>query len=317
MIPKSKSKGPDSKSGNSNPKKSDESSSGQRLLPVGGRSKSTEAPLEKSSLMRRGSKEHNEKPGFSGRNSDSRDRSSSSSSFKARCEIAAGPNNRKSIHDDRSKSDQDDKLDTSAPKHEIAPMLQLPKKEPNILYHPLESKWQMWFFSPEKGKAWEDCQRPFAAFDTVEHFWSLMNNIMSPSELSSGTDLSLFKNNWRPMWEDPINKNGGRLIINVQRGRHPLKVDEVWLEVLMFLVGENFEYSEDVCGAVVSHRAYGDKVAIWTSNKIVERVKSIGYSAKEKLGLDVPPIFTFEEHEATRYNATVFGKASSKTLFTV
>lgn len=183
--------------------------------------------------------------------------------------------------------------------------------------HYLANKWTLWYYIQEKGKSWEECQQPVCTFETVEHFWSIYNNMLSPSSMPPGSDLSLFKKNGRPMWEDAINRNGGRWIINVQRGRLHNKLDDVWLEVLLFLIGENFPYSDDVCGTVLSHRAYGDKVAIWTSNQDENRIKSIGHSAKKTLELDISPLLTFESHIQTQFNARVYGKASSETLYKI
>lgn len=193
--------------------------------------------------------------------------------------------------------------------------------------HYLENKWTLWYYAPEKGKDWKDCQHKVYSFETVEHFWCMYDHMSSTGSIASGTDLALFKKDWRPFWEDPINRNGGRWIINVRAGRNSTRIDErnnernktddVFLEILLFLIGEDFAYSDDVCGTVMSHRTHGDKVAIWTSNKIEENVKTIGRLAKERIKLQPPPSMSFESHAQTMHNAEAYGKTSSRHLFSV
>lgn len=101
------------------------------------------------------------------------------------------------------------------------------------------------------------------------------------------------------------------------RHQSPLNIDDVWQEVLLFLIGEYFEYTDDICGTVLNIRLYGNKVSIWTANQEKERLFSIGNSVKSSLILPFPPQINFESHDATKQNAKVFGKASSKTLFTL
>lgn len=62
------------------------------------------------------------------------------------------------------------------------------------------------------------------------------------------------------MWEDDQNKNGGRWIIKSPR---PFKnLDKWWLEAVLCLVGEVFEYSEDIYGVVVTCRKKEDKIGM-------------------------------------------------------
>lgn len=82
------------------------------------------------------------------------------------------------------------------------------------------------------------------------------------------------------MWEDPINKSGGRWLINVKKVYN--NTDEFWLELvsckpnklsicspillqLLCLIGEGFdEYNDYVCGAFVVIKRSQDRIGIWT-----------------------------------------------------
>lgn len=105
--------------------------------------------------------------------------------------------------------------------------------------------------------------------------------------------------------------------ISKQPRQQYLNTDDVWQEILLFLIGEYFEYTDDICGTVLNIRTYGNKVSIWTSNQDKERLFSIANSVKNSLALPIPPLINFESHKATEHNAKHLGKASSKTLFTI
>lgn len=42
-----------------------------------------------------------------------------------------------------------------------------------------------------------------------------MFHTLPPADIANGTDLYIFKKGIKPMWEDPMNENGGRWLINV------------------------------------------------------------------------------------------------------
>ena len=70
------------------------------------------------------------------------------------------------------------------------------------------------------------------------------------------------------MWEDERNKRGGRWLFVLNKSKTQSKaVDDLWLEVLLCLIGEAFgEDSDQICGAVINVRNKMDKIAVWTSD---------------------------------------------------
>ncbi|KAH8305215.1 hypothetical protein KR018_003407 [Drosophila ironensis] len=153
--------------------------------------------------------------------------------------------------------------------------------------HPLEHTWTLWYLENDRSKAWEDMQNEITSFDMVEDFWSLYNHIKPPSEIKIGSDYSLFKKGIQPMWEDDANKFGGRWVINMGRGAK-LELDKLWLDVLLILIGEAFEHTEEVCGAVINLRGKSNKISIWTANGHNEpAVMEIGLKLRNLLAL--PP----------------------------
>ncbi|CAM0908919.1 unnamed protein product [Alopecurus aequalis] len=157
------------------------------------------------------------------------------------------------------------------------------------LAHPLEHAWTFWFYNPQ-GKSrqqeksreqdWGSTIHPVHTLSTIEDFWSLYNNIHPPSMLSVRADLHFFKNKIEPKWEDPICANGGTWTISCARG----KSDILWLHTLLALIGEQFDFGDEICGVVVSVRPRQDRVAIWTKNAANEAAQiSIGKQWKEFL----------------------------------
>ncbi|KAL6546441.1 Eukaryotic translation initiation factor 4E type 2 [Orobanche minor] len=149
--------------------------------------------------------------------------------------------------------------------------------------HPLEHSWTFWFDNPSaksKQAAWGSSIRPIYTFPTVEDFWSVYNNIHHPSKLAVGADFHCFKNKIEPKWEDPVCANGGKWTVTFSRG----KSDTSWLYTLLAMIGEQFDYGDEICGAVVNVRARQEKIAIWTKNARNEAAQmSIGRQWKEFL----------------------------------
>ena len=57
------------------------------------------------------------------------------------------------------------------------------------------------------------------------------------------------------------NVKGGRWFVTIDRHTRAEKLDSYWLELIMAMVGEQFEnYGDNICGAVVNVRQKGDKV---------------------------------------------------------
>lgn len=93
-------------------------------------------------------------------------------------------------------------------------------------------------------------------------YYRLYNNIQSASGLNYGSDYYLFKEGIKPMWEDEINVKGGRWLVVVDKQKRSQLLDRYWLELVLAMIGEQFEdYGDHICGAVLNVRQKGDKVA--------------------------------------------------------
>ncbi|VDM55958.1 unnamed protein product [Angiostrongylus costaricensis] len=187
-----------------------------------------------------------------------------------------------------------------------------------LVRHPLQSRWALWYLKADRNKEWEDCLKMVSLFDTVEDFWALYNHIQTASGLNWGSDYYLFKEacfskfnqrtcpftmlnlqGIKPMWEDDSNVKGGRWLVVVDKQRRTQLLDYYWLELLMAIVGEQFEdLGEYICGAVVNVRQKGDKVSLWTRDASRDDVNTrIGLVLKAKLDIPDSEPLRYEVHK--------------------
>nr|CAL26038.1 CG8277 [Drosophila melanogaster] len=131
--------------------------------------------------------------------------------------------------------------------------------------HPLEHVWTLWYLENDRTKHWRDMLNEITEIDSVETFWSLYHTIKTPAELKIGCDYSVFKKGIKPMWEDEANIKGGRWLVTVSKSAKA-ELDQIWLDILLLMVGQNFEYSDEICGAVINIRNKSNKISVWTAN---------------------------------------------------
>lgn len=78
------------------------------------------------------------------------------------------------------------------------------------------------------------------------------------------------------MWEDDACKNGGRWDIWVQKGYS----NRLWEDLLLALIGNQFERGDSICGIEVRTKHKGDTISVWNKNADDEEEKE---SIKEDL----------------------------------
>lgn len=174
--------------------------------------------------------------------------------------------------------------------------------------HLLQHKWVLWFRPPAshsssapQAKAWESSQKEHFTAKTVEDFWRGFKRIprITPSH-PINCDYSLFKEGIKPMWEDDFNKAGGRWTYTVERRSStpstqtlPAVIEQLWLDVMLSLIGENFDpYGDEIAGGVCGIRKpmqkagepISAKIHLWTKDASKTEVNmKIGEILKEVL----------------------------------
>eukprot|EP00048_Salpingoeca_helianthica_P005678 m.90389 g.90389 ORF g.90389 m.90389 type:complete len:224 (+) comp13691_c0_seq1:228-899(+) len=190
--------------------------------------------------------------------------------------------------------------------------------------HPLHRPWTFWFDNPiaygaKSQTNWRENLKKIYTVETVEDFWAVYNTISPASEIVEKASYHFFRNEVVPLWESPENKLGGKwsfvLPLSVTRDRE--KTSDVWLKLLLAVIGEQFEFGSEICGCVFQRRKDGDRILLWTANaNNAEACIAIGRKMAEVNGLDKKylPDYNYQRHDAAFKTGRSYTGASIYTL---
>ncbi|KAJ9554873.1 hypothetical protein OSB04_009487 [Centaurea solstitialis] len=144
--------------------------------------------------------------------------------------------------------------------------------------------------------SYEDNIKQIMDFSTVEGFWVCYCHLARPSSLPSPTDLHLFKQGIRPLWEDSANCNGGKWII---RFKKPVS-GRFWEDLVLALVGDQLDYGDNICGIVLSIRFNEDILSVWNRNASDNSaVMALRDKLKRHLKLPHGYVMEYKPHDAS------------------
>lgn len=209
--------------------------------------------------------------------------------------------------------------------------------------HPLRHTWVFWYRQQRapgnKITNYEEGIKKVASFSSVESFWSLHTHLSPPSSLIPTTDYLLFHAGVRrPVWEDPLNKTGGKWIIRLRKGI----ADRLWEDLVCGIVGDLFDECgrgklrpdndgtgngsmegeggdwPEICGCTISVRQSEDIISVWNRvegdlkvrDKIRDTVRSI---------LNLPPTTIMEyksNNDSIQDKSSFRNSAIERTPFT-
>ncbi|WWC67056.1 uncharacterized protein I206_100963 [Kwoniella pini CBS 10737] len=173
--------------------------------------------------------------------------------------------------------------------------------------HPLRQDWSISYVHRPPGAKveYEKEIRKVATFGSIESFLHLYSHITPPNELPPVTDILVFVSRiGRPgVWEEM--RDGGKFTIRLVHPITPLLFENL----LLALIGDQFDESDNVVGCVLSVRQTEDILSVW----VEEESDSVRSGAlKEKiLTLLSLPSTTSCEYRANR----IFLEATSKPAF--
>eukprot|EP00116_Pleurobrachia_bachei_P001857 sb/3462119/ len=114
--------------------------------------------------------------------------------------------------------------------------------------HPLEHEYTIWFGWKKQNSNYKSVLDKVGTFRTVEQFWELYSWMKRPSDLKP-CDISIFRSDIQPFWEDEANAHGGTWIIRVRKNL-----------ISKFMVGPQ------ICGARLSVRWNEGLLSLWNRN---------------------------------------------------
>ncbi|URD74857.1 eukaryotic translation initiation factor 4E type [Musa troglodytarum] len=166
--------------------------------------------------------------------------------------------------------------------------------------HPLKHKFVFWYTRRTPGvrsqTSYEDNIKKIVEISTVEGFWVCYCHLARPSSLPSPTDIHLFKEGIRPLWEDAANCNGGKWILRFKK----IVSGRFWEDLVLALVGDQLDYGDDVCGAVLSIRFNEDILSVWNRSASDHKaVMALRDSIKRHLKLPHSYLMEYKAHDAS------------------
>ncbi|KAJ0714761.1 putative translation Initiation factor eIF-4e, eukaryotic translation initiation factor 4E (eIF-4E) [Helianthus annuus] len=168
------------------------------------------------------------------------------------------------------------------------------------VYHQDVNKFVFWYTRRTPGvrtqTSYEDNIKQIMDFSTVEGFWVCYCHLARPSSLPSPTDLHLFKQGIRPLWEDAANCNGGKWIIRFKKAVS----GRFWEDLVLALVGDQLDYSDNICGIVLSIRFNEDILSVWNRNASDNQVvMALRDNIKRHLKLPHGYVMEYKPHDAS------------------
>ena len=156
--------------------------------------------------------------------------------------------------------------------------------------HPMQHTWTLYydcqrFHGVASSDQYEATLKRIGEFNTLESFFETFATLHRPSRLEKNANYHIFKDDVKPMWEDPSNVNGGRWVLTLRdtsntpggAALHEALLNRSWLWLVLGLIGEEFDPENLLTGAVCSIRGKGDRITLWLRIKEpVEKVNALG-----------------------------------------
>ena len=144
---------------------------------------------------------------------------------------------------------------------------------------PLYDKWVLWAHLPHDTDWSLKSYIQLMQVESMEEMISLYNSI--PPAMVKNCMLFLMRQNIKPMWEDPNNKQGGCFSFKVTNKNVP----EVWKSVSYLLTGETLSqeknFQDNITGITISPKKSFCILKIWMKNlefqnpRVIKDVKGL------------------------------------------
>ncbi|XP_021963258.1 eukaryotic translation initiation factor 4E type 2 isoform X2 [Folsomia candida] len=169
-----------------------------------------------------------------------------------------------SVIDDLRKSTAEEDVDDD----EDLPPLEVGPSE-----HKLQYTYGLWYIGKTNYQQYDFSLKKIGRFASVEQFWALYSHLVRPSDLNSPSDFFVFKDGIKPMWEHKGNRDGGQWLVRLNKGL----AARCWENLILAILGEQFDLGDEICGAGVSMRQKKDCISLWNKNcadhEITDRIR--------------------------------------------
>jgi len=167
----------------------------------------------------------------------------------------------------------DDLRKGTAPEEDVDDDEDLPPIEVGPSEHKLQYTYGLWYIGKTNYQQYDFSLKKIGRFASVEQFWALYSHLVRPSDLNSPSDFFLFKDGIKPMWEHKGNRDGGQWLVRLNKGL----AARCWENLVLAILGEQFDVGEEICGAGVSMRQKKDCISLWNKNcadhEVTEKIR--------------------------------------------
>ena len=103
--------------------------------------------------------------------------------------------------------------------------------------HKLYNEWTYWFdgFSNKSSEKYGTKIVEIGKCESAEEFWGIYDALPKLATMEVGSDISLFKKNIKPLWEDDGNRGGGRLTILLSNVNNE-NAQQYWRDTVCFFI---------------------------------------------------------------------------------
>lgn len=127
--------------------------------------------------------------------------------------------------------------------------------------------------APVNDSEYEKQVQKVGTFASLEDFWAIYSHLKRANQLDAGSDIHLFRNAIRPVWEDEANANGGKWILRFRKGL----AARLWEELVFMIIADQVDMpSDEICGLVLSVRHNEDVISVWNKTCDRSRAKGVG-----------------------------------------
>lgn len=182
-------------------------------------------------------------------------------------------------------------------------------------HHNLNSSWVFWYISRKEkdhNTPYEERLKKISSISTLEEFFKYYVYLKSASEVERNSDLSLFKEGSKPLWESC--PDGGCWFVRFKKNDTYSDLDLMWEKLLFALIGEQFD-EPNMLGSVLSIRNRETIIEVWFNYQKNNEIKSTILEKMKEL-LDIDPSLTiyFKENEKSMKDKSTLKNAETYTI---
>eukprot|EP00931_Biecheleriopsis_adriatica_P004472 TRINITY_DN106134_c0_g1_i1.p1 TRINITY_DN106134_c0_g1~~TRINITY_DN106134_c0_g1_i1.p1 ORF type:complete len:674 (-),score=116.83 TRINITY_DN106134_c0_g1_i1:39-2060(-) len=167
----------------------------------------------------------------------------------------------------------------------------------------LDHHYTIWFEPAQHMKRRGRTEKQFEAglqcigsFNSVQEFWRYWN-AMDLERMAAFCSISVFRNPIKPMWEDPLNQDGGQWALKCSQS----KAVDYFTKMALSLIGGYFDCHDELCGVVMTTKQKFVSLSLWIRQVDSEVSTQLGLELKELLGVenDLDVTCEFKNHGQT------------------